>query len=174
MNGRLHISLIHALVATVAWPATGVLADELRIAANTPSVEVSTRTTSGNFMPLPALEYAFEVALSCSAPFEARGVSLSIADTRISLDESQLENASARRLSLTIPAGQIPPVRTENFCLANHTEGDGEELLEIPAVLSVQGSLVCADEEQSRITYASTPLNVIVHCARQEAPVTTD
>ncbi len=174
MNGRLQSLLRLAVIATSGWTAHAAVADELRIGANTPSVEVSTRPASRNFMPLPSLDYAFDVDLQCTAPFEARGVSLSIADTRISLDEDQLENPSARRVSLTIPAGQIPPVRIENFCLADRPESDAEERVEIPAVLSVQGSLVCANEEESRITYTSTPLDVIVNCVRQEVPVSAD
>lgn len=174
MNGRLQSLLRLAVIATAGWTANAADADELRVAANTPSVEVSTRPASRNFMPLPALDYAFDVDLQCTAPFEARGVSLSIADTRISLGEDQLEDPSAQRVSLTIPADQIPPVRIENFCLANSPESGGDERVEIPAVLSVQGSLVCANEEQSRITYTSTPLDVIVNCVRQEMPVSAD
>ena len=174
MNGRLQSLLRLAVIATSGWTAHAAVADELRIGANTPSVEVSTRPASRNFMPLPSLDYAFDVDLQCTAPFEARGVSLSIADTRISLDEDQLDDPSARRVSLTIPAGQIPPVRIENFCLADRAESDAEKRVEIPAVLSVQGSLVCANEEESRITYTSTPLDVIVNCVREEMPVSAD
>ena len=174
MNGRLQSLLRLAVIATSGWTAHAAVADELRIGANTPSVEVSTRPASRNFMPLPSLDYAFDVDLQCTAPFEARGVSLSIADTRISLDEDQLENPSARRVSLSIPAGQIPPVRIERFCLTDRAESDTEERVEIPAVLSVQGSLVCANEEESRITYTSTPLDVIVNCVREEMPVSAD
>ena len=174
MNGRLQSLLRLAVIATSGWTAHAAVADELRIGANTPSVEVSTRPASRNFMPLPSLDYAFDVDLQCTAPFEARGVSLSIADTRISLDKDQLENPSARRVSLTIPADQIPPVRIESFCLADRAESDAEERVEIPAVLSVQGSLVCANEEESRITYTSTPLDVIVNCVREEMPVSAD
>ena len=174
MNGRLQSLAMLALVATGGWPAGSLLADELRITANTPDVTVSTRTTSRNFMRLPALDFAFELEVSCSASLNVRGVSLSIADTRIALTEAQLADPAARQLSLTIPAGQIPPVRIENFCLADQAQTEAAEQVEIPAILSVQGSLVCANEDESRITYASTPLNVVVNCRRSEVSISTD
>lgn len=174
MDGRLQSLTITAVVAAGGWAAPGALADELRITADTPAVMISTRQPTRNFITLPDLDYVFELRFACSAALQPRAVSLSIADTRMSLPQSQLAGPPGQRVSLTIPAGQIPPVRIETFCRAEPGDGETPERRVIPGVLSVQGSLVCADDEKHRITYASIPLDVAVHCERPEAPISAD
>ena len=170
MNSALQTCTATGMVATVLLLGAGsVAADDLSLSANTPEVSVSTRTSSRNFMPLPALEYEVTVEHLCSAGTRPGRISLSVADTRVAL--SDISEPGSRTINLSIPEDQIPPVRVEEFCLADAPDADGESRISIPAVLSVQGSLVCENDEGSRIVYGSTPLDIIVTCEREpDAP----
>jgi hypothetical protein len=177
MKDSLQPLVLAALFASSAWLSTGhAVADELSISASTPEVTVSTRTPSRNFMRLPALDFEFRVEMRCSATLAPGALSLSVADTRISLTGEEIADSASQQVSVTIPQGQIPPVRIEDFCLADDRDPDDEEQVTIPAVLSVQGSLVCSDDSGSTITYSSTPLDVVVACQRESEspPVSID
>lgn len=148
--------LIAASVA--AMPAS---ADNLVLSPDTPVVSVSTRPAGRNFMRLPNLEYAFRIEAHCSADDSPKSVSLSIADTRISLGTDSLANEGPIEISVEIPAGQIGPVATSDFCVVG---ASGNERLRIASVLSAQASMLCGEDDDGTMTYASAALDVVVDC----------
>jgi hypothetical protein len=168
MPNSLHFSYLSAMLAATAagCPAT-VAAGELSVHADTPAVTVSTRPARRNFMQLPALEFRFRIEAACDAGESADRFSLSIADTRISLPKERLRERW-NEVTVTIPAGQIPPVRIEGFCIAEAGGTPGDEPVRIPSVLSAQSSLLCVSDTGSDMTYASTSLDVLVHCQSPE------
>ena len=165
MSKSLLISYLAAVV-TVGLSAPGE-ANDLSVAADTPTVTVSTRPARRNFMELPALQYHFRIEAACSAGQSADTFSLSIADTRVSLPKDRLAERS-NEITVTIPAGQIPPVRIEGFCIAESDELPEEESVRISSVLSAQSSLICVGDAGDDITYTSTPLDVLVNCLPAE------
>jgi hypothetical protein len=146
------------------------LAGELDVSASTPDVEVSTRPEGRNFMRLPSLEYQFVLTANCPAALSARSVSLSIADTRVALEEHELDQTGRLELSVSVPAMQIAPVAVNNFCTRVDEEPEQiqQTSLRIPAVLSVQAALTCGGEEGSEVTYASRSLDVVLRCELRE------
>ena len=86
MNRSFPLALAAATVALLplAIPALAH-AGELDVSANTPAVSVSTRPAGRNFMRLPDLEYEFVIDASCPTGQQPGAISISIADTRVSL-----------------------------------------------------------------------------------------
>lgn len=147
-------------------------AGELGLSANTPEVRVSTRPEGRNFINLPLLRYDFILTPSCPARSAIESVSLSIADTRVSLDRKELTPGPRLELSIDVPAAQIAPVAVENFCTA-HSDGQSRELREsltIPALLSAQAALLCMTEDGGEMSYASKSLDVLLRCEARDEP----
>lgn len=155
------------LVLANPLQATG---DELAVSADTPTVRISTRPAGRNFIRLPDLDYRFAIDARCPAGLQGSAVSISIADTRIALRQSQLAALNPLEVPVTVPASQIGPVAVDRFCTTTHGDDGGMpgSDLTIPAVLSAQVSLLCAGESGSEMTYASTSLDVVLHCESGE------
>ena len=106
----------------------------------------------------------FDISLTCTADLEPVTVSLSIADTRKSLATKDISNTGITSITMTIPEAQIGPIAVNGFCVAAGVA----ESIRIPAVLSAQASLLCANDEGSKMTYVSRSLDVTLLCAAEE------
>lgn len=168
-----HLLLLSVL--TVSGAQGLASADRLELAAATPEITVSTRPAGRNFLNLPGLTYDFVIDLACSEGHRAESLSLSIADTRITLGAERLAGSAPVTIDMSVPAGQIGPVALAGFCvLEDDDEPASRQSLTIPAVLSAQASLLCASESVSRRTYASRTLDIVIHCdADQDASSVT-
>jgi hypothetical protein len=142
------------------------MADDLEVSASTPEVTISTRPAGRNFIHLPALEYHFQVAARCHVAMNPTSVSLSIADTRVTVPADVLATGSALQLSVSIPATQIGPVAVAGFCVNDAAKAipGARSTVRIAAVLSAQAAMLCIDETSNHITYVSEPLDIILHC----------
>lgn len=149
---------------TLAGPYAG--ADGLAVSASTPDVSISTRQAGRNFLRLPSLEYRFVIAAVCEVARTPVSLSLSVADTRVSVPASELLPDMPVQMSVTIPASQIGPIAVTGFCASDERDnpGDPQTSMRIPAVLSAQAALLCVSETSSQMTYASESLDVILHC----------
>ena len=148
-----------ALAQTAALAQTSE-SEIFMVSADTPVVDVGERSAGRNFVRLPSLDYRFDLAANCPADLEAKTISLSIADTRKSLATNEISNEETISVAIRIPAAQIGPIAVDGFCVA----AGAQETVRIPAVLSVQASLLCANEEDSRMIYASRSLDVTLSC----------
>ena len=143
------------------------VAGELDVSVNTPTVIISTRPAGRNFMQLPGLEYQFAVDAQCPATLQPSSITISIADTRVSVSGADLSAPMPLSIPVNVPASQIGPIAVDRFCTASPAEASDapDPQLIIPAVLSAQISLLCADEADSEMTYASNSLDVVLDCA---------
>ena len=165
MTVRYYASIL--LLAALCGPkAAGQSLDSgtLIVDADTPVVEIDVRPAGRNFMRLPSLSYTFELVVDCAADLTPKAISLSIADTRKSLAPSDIAVDEMTSISLTVPAAQIGPIAMEGFCVTSSEQ----ESLRIPAVLSVQAALLCANDTDSHMVYASKPLDVTLSCKESE------
>ena len=157
------------LAVTAAGPAVGK--DTLSVAAYAPAVPLEPRNSGRNFVRLPTLEYTFEIQTHCSESRSPESLSLNVADTRKSLGAEQIISDGPTEISLRIPASQIAPLVIEDFCVLE-LAGNGDTINElparitIPAALSAQASLLCADDEDKAMTYVSRTLDVSLVCER--------
>ena len=145
------------------------VAGELDVSANTPTVVISTRPAGRNFMQLPSLDYLFAIDARCPAELQPSSITISIADTRVSLSGADVSAPMPLSVPVAVPASQISPIAVDRYCTANQTEESGapDPNLTIPAVLSAQISLLCAGESGSEMTYFSNSLDVVLECATE-------
>jgi len=159
--------------------AQAQLDGELHVRADTPVVNIEKRDDGRNFMRLPSLTYELDIAKKCGGDLEPTVLSLSVADTRRTFKADDFEEGENLAIRFAVPAAQIGPIAVESFCARadapdNEDEveveqGTGEaESMTVPAVLSLQASLLCASETESRITYASASLDVTLACSGPE------
>ncbi len=146
----------------------------LAIEADMPVVETGPRSPGRNFLILPSLDYNFELDVDCATGLLPKTVSLSIADTRKSLATADISSNEVTPATLSIPASQIAPVAVGDFCIGAEEDqeqapavGDPEPALDtlgIASVLSVHASLLCANDIDSQMIYASKSLGVTLLC----------
>jgi hypothetical protein len=179
------LTLFAAIVLTSQ--AGGALADtaqDVAVRPQTPVVDVAPRRPGRQFLDLPALEYTFEVEARCDDEWTPESLSLNVADSRIAFRAAQLSDNAPQTIILQVPAKQLAPVAVHDFCLlpddATLEETGGPRqahtrpLLTIRAVLTAQASLLCASEQERRITYVSQPLDVTLTCKAPAAADTGD
>jgi hypothetical protein len=151
--------------ATLAQP---VLAQsgELDVTANTPAITVSTRPAGRNFMRLPDLDFLFVIDARCPTGLQPGSLSISIADTRVSLGAAEAGAAMPLNVPVSVPASQIGPIAVARFCAADGDTDTGQpdSTMTFPAVLSAQVSLLCTGEAESDMSYVSRALDVTLHC----------
>lgn len=145
---------------------------ELQIRADSPVIQIEKRVDRRNFIRLPSLTYELDVAKKCGGDLKPAVLSLSIADTRRSFRTDDISADANLAIRFAVPAAQIGPIAVESFCAIAATaenevdnKVDAAESMTVPAVLSLQASLLCANETESRMTYASTSLDVTLECS---------
>jgi hypothetical protein len=169
---------------TAAWwqPAIGqpMESDTLVIDADTPVVETGFRAAGRNFMRLPDVRFTVSLDTHCSSGFLPQAMSLSVADTRKSLTSDDISADAVTVTEFTVPASQVGPVAVNDFCVAiadaddqalspaSAEDPDEGDTLVITSVISIQASLLCANEAERRMTYASRGLDVSLACRNSE------
>ena len=128
--------------------------------ADTPVVAIGKQSAGRNFLRLPSIEYQFDLAANCPLGLAAETISLNVADTRKSLTTTDLSGEETTVVKMAVPAAQIGPIAVAGFCVTE----DDQETFRIPAVLSLQASLLCANEEVRQMIYASRSLDVTLSC----------
>lgn len=139
-------------------------ASELELRADRPVVSVETRSAGRNFIRLPSIDYQFSIHAVCAESMKPRSLSLSIADTRIFLDNTDLDSRLPLSVSVRIPADQIAPVALDEFCAIADDGPKSRRVIEISGILSAQASLRCENEDSSEVVYASSALDVSLQC----------
>lgn len=143
--------------------------NRLTMDADTPEVNIKSRGINRNFLRLPKLQYEFHFDAACVANLAPVSLQLSVADTRKTLDESEIATDKTTEISLSIPANQIAPVAIEGFCERDEAEDEidgarSKQQITIPAALSAQASLRCASDLDEQMIYVSRPLDVTLIC----------
>ena len=178
----MRIESLFTLCALAVCAPANADSDNLDNAERAHSLEVGaaaaivTISESGNdraSLRLPALEFVFRIQPACAAPFRAGSISLTVADSRRTLNAEQLQDeTAASELRLTVPASQIAPVPVSGFCSAepnpdddaNDSHAQRGESLTLPATLSANASLLCVTESEQQIVYTTAPLDVTLIC----------
>ncbi len=151
----------------------------LTVSVDTPLVKVAPRAAGRSLYSLPRLDYQFLLQPDCGAEWLPAGLSVSIADSRVTFAGERLSNAlPAIETGISVPAAQLSPLPLSGFCeiaedstdlaLASPEPGpvrlNGTGSLTIAAALSAQAALICSADQQEHITYVSTALAVTLVC----------
>ena len=92
-------------------------------------------------MVLPDIEIQATLHVRCGPNSAPASVSLMSADTRVAASELADREVQNLALVLAVPAAQLPPVYTKDFCVESEP---GPTTLVKPALVSLQGSLRCS------------------------------
>jgi len=171
----LFLALAPALASLSSLAADDRAPHSVALSVSTPQVAVAPRPSGRRPLQLPDLEYQFRLTVECAESFSAQFLSLAIADSRRTVDgDSISNNGGASELTITVPRDQLAPIVVSDFCVDLAADSDAREPasasgrslmnLTIPAVLSAQASLVCANGNTQEIAYSSRPLDVLLVC----------
>lgn len=157
--------------ATLLFAALPPLAAEtgtrLSVMAQPAVAAIRPVATGRTLLRLPALAYEFDIEAHCGDAAAATSLSISINDTRMTLDREQLDNPDGAPVSVTVPARQVAPVAVDGFCTAAGTESEPPQLL-LRDTVTAHTSLRCTGDDREWITYASQGLDVALQCERAE------
>jgi hypothetical protein len=171
------MSPIHRVVPLSAIAIAGVLLaaearlDIIKIDVEAALVTITPRLPGRNLIRIPTLEIAFTVAATCRDEWNARSLSLSVADTRRSYSATELDENTPESIALRVPGEQIAPLAVDEFCVVaeadaqTHAATDDEQLL-VRDAFSAHASLLCASNQEQRMNYVSRTLDVILVCDR--------
>lgn len=136
-------------------------ADRLAVRADPAPAAIPAQANGRRLLQLPDLEFRLRITTRCTAGRRAESLSISIADTRKTLSGDSLPPATEIETSMRIEARQLAPLALRSFCVAG---GDSGRTLLVPAALTAQASLRCADDDTESIVYASESLDVSIRC----------
>lgn len=132
----------------------------------TPAVfDLDERPDERRLLRLPALEFGLRMTPHCTAG-TATAISVSVADTRLTLAGDDVTNGHLLEAELVVPGAQLPPLLVEDFCSAQSSGGDSRL---IEGVLTAQLSLRCTNGDRQTVHYQSKRLDLRLNC-RASAP----
>lgn len=145
--------------------------DRLRVHAD-PAVAVLPLQQDGrNLIRLPGIEFHLHLAPYCAYSGKPESLSITIADTRRTLREEDLQAAQTIDAAVLIPASQLAPFALQGFCVDPASEGDSTL---ISAALAAQVSLRCGRRSESSVVFAAESLDIRVDCVRSAADAAND
>lgn len=109
---------------------------------------------------LPSLTFEIRATTYCPESQAAESLSISIADTRISINPAGDDTIER---SIHVSHKQLGPVAVENFCLVDN-DADAEQTLQVDDALTAQLSLLCVGESGESISYETAALSVALEC----------
>ncbi len=137
--------------------------DRLMVDIGAALVEVGTRPSGRRPIRLPDLEFAVRLEPQCAAGTDADSISISVADTRLSIGRQTLAEQSVIEITIRVPRKQLGPLVVEDFCVT----GDGaisDAVMHVRDALTAQMSLKCADDSRQSIIYKTEALAIMLVC----------
>ncbi|MDJ0906081.1 MAG: hypothetical protein QNI96_08695 [Woeseiaceae bacterium] len=155
---RLSLLLASFTLAGIAWPGSQ---PTLTIIVPPAVAPVQPLAEGRRLVRLPALEFEFGIEARCGPEQAVRSISISVADTRKTLESDDIPEVSIVSTAVTLPARQLAPVAVDGFCPESQVAGSS---LLLRDAVTAQVSLRCTGEDGDSITYASQPLDVTLVC----------
>lgn len=159
----MHTAII-CVISAAALAIAGVSAAEtllLNAKADKPSIPVKRLAAGNEYIALPALEFKLTVDAACPDGSSVASLTISVADTRRTVNGKDISGAVETTLSL--PRRQSARLRIEDFCRQDDERKVSESLL-VTDVFTARLSLRCAENERQSIVYTTLPLDVELEC----------
>ena len=164
-----------AIVAATGIFSAAAADGNIVVAARETTVVVPARAAGLELANLPAIEFALRAAIQCKG--EPVSVTLSIADTFMTIGRDALLDQRAAEATVKVPADQLILAASTEFCVAEDSAASDELLL--PGFTTAHASLRCTKDDVESLHFASAPLQLRLSCASepdalQEASDETD
>ena len=137
----------------------------LDIEFDTATAKISPRS-SDRPIRLPSLTFAVRATTHCPESQLPESLSISIADTRISISPA---GDDVIEKSISVSRKQLGPVAVKNFCIVDN-DANSEQTLQVEDALTAQLSLLCVGENDESISYETAALSVALECELPEQP----
>ena len=160
MPGRVPILALFVIASAVSTAAADNM---IVVAAQVAEAIVSPRPAGARVVNLPPLTFRLRAAIQCTG--EPVSVTLSVADTFVTMGSDELDGHRAAEASLTVPAHQLTMASSRQFCIEGET-GSEDELF-APGFATTHASLRCEQESGVSVHYASAPLSLKLSCVRE-------
>lgn len=157
--GRVPILALFVFSTVVS---TAVADNVIVVAAQEARATVAPRPRQARVVSLPPLTFKLRAAIRCVG--EPVSVTLSIADTFVTMGRDELIGQRATEASLTVPARQLTMASAKQFCIKDEDESEDELLA--PGFATAHASLQCENDARVSVLYASAPLKLRLSCAR--------
>lgn len=155
--------------AALAGPA-----EELpgRLLARAEPARIDVAPLTGNSRTIVPGDLAFTLTVESGCAQEANpgSLSVSIADTRVSLVAAQIGAVTVT--DLVLPGAQAGPLHVGGFCRAGDAETTGQLLVE--DAYTAHLSLTCVRNDETSIVYRTLPLSVLLICKTPDADADDD
>lgn len=161
----MRIPLFFAAISCVTTDAafSDELAGQLRVASDFASVAIEPRPPGPRLIQLPDISFTMRIETRCNAQLQTESVSVSVADSRVSLGATELTEQGIAETTIRVPKNQLGPLTIENFCIAGDAPSEAAPL-QFRDALSAQVSLTCAAEGRRSIIYQAVALGVELSC----------
>lgn len=126
-------------------------------------VEIRPRPPGRHLIRIPGITLTMRFSAQCDDALQPDSLSVSVADTRVTIRKEELQNQDAVEKTIRIPRRQIGPVAIEDFCVAGEQE-PGKTELRMPNALTAQLSLKCVNAERQSIIYQTKALELSLRC----------
>jgi hypothetical protein len=170
MNGLLLSTLLAAGLGVM--PFLPGVADKLTVQALEAVAQITPQAADERQIQAPPVTFALRVDFGCAGD-AAASLGFGIADTHYR--HVPQDGDAAFLAVIEVPAEQIAPLTTGDFCVAGSAEDQAALLL--PGVATAQVALRCTSGERTtmRITSAALPLRLTCAVgADQDAPPASD
>jgi len=159
---KLHLAPLLIICTALAADAEETAIAGIDASATTASASIRPAPGQKRTIKLPTLDYELSLSAFCPEGQLPLTTSASVADTRQHFEFSEADEGNYASAKLTVPAAQIAPVVTDNFCSTG--EQQSLKMLELTGVLTAQISLRCGVEEAQSAYFLNLPLNVRLVC----------
>jgi hypothetical protein len=137
-------------------------ADRLHMNAEPAVTVLALQRAESKLVQLPAdVEFRLSVTSNCAGGGRPESLSVTIADTVMTVGGEELQATDTLELVVRVPASQLAPLALGAFCVDPASEG--ASILAV-AALTAQASLRCSRGEDQSIVYAAKPLDIRVYC----------
>jgi hypothetical protein len=154
------------LLLLVAPLSPTLVAESARLGAEAEPADVAIlpAETGDKLLRLPDLAYQISIDAHCRNSDRAESLSISAADTRMTLLRDEIADRTSITVGITIPASQVAPLAADDFC---KPDGRDDPKRLVKDAFTAHISLRCSGDEGESIIYTTRPLAVVLTCDRE-------
>jgi hypothetical protein len=153
---------------TIASPALSEPEAHLNVSAAPATAAVAQLPAGRNPITLPELEYEFVIDFQCAPPMQAESISISVADSRRTLDAAEIDARSSITSDITVPRKQLSPLALDGFCQVPASDNTPFTELSVTGAFTAHVSLLCTGDAQQSILYAAQALDLNLQCVHPD------
>lgn len=176
MHDMKNLAKRSTLIVAALAASSAVQSDETEqvftLLTSTPAVTIAPVAAGRQPILLPGISLTIAVTPACDNGWQARKLSLSIADIRKSAAVAEQPGEGEISFDFEIPGAQLAPVVIENFCVIGDAPAAEHQPLRLTGYMSAQAALRCGRDEEEKVTYSSKAFDVLVHCAEPDDAAT--